>query len=55
MPKAPAGLVRMEAKLVGLFNPRIAELMEFFSEVATQDCIAPIEGQRRMADYYASC
>ena len=55
MPKAPAGLVRMEAKLVSHFNPRIAELMEFFSEVATQDCIAPIEGRRRMADYYASC
>jgi len=55
MPKVPAGLVRMEAKLVARFHPRIAELMEFFSEVASQDCIAPIQGQRRMADYYASC
>ncbi len=55
MPKAPAGLVRMQAKLVRLFHPRMADLMEFFSVVATQDCIAPIEGHRRMADYYASC
>ncbi len=55
MPKAPAGLVRMEAKLVRLFHPRMADLMEFFSAVATQDCIAPVEGQRRMADYFASC
>ena len=55
MPKVPAGLVRVEARLVSHFNPRIGELMEFFSAVATQDCIAPIQGQRRMADYYASC
>jgi uncharacterized protein YbjT (DUF2867 family) len=52
MPKAPAGLIRMEAKAVGLFHPRLAELMEFFSYVATQDCIAPRLGKRRMAAYF---
>jgi uncharacterized protein YbjT (DUF2867 family) len=52
MPKAPAGFVRMEARVVRLFHPRVADLMEFFSEVATQDCIAPALGKRRMAEYF---
>lgn len=55
MPKAPAGLVRMEAKIVRLFHPRMADLMEFYSAVASQDCIAPMLGERRMVDFFASC
>lgn len=52
MPKMPAGLVRAEAKLVRLFHPRVADLMEFFSAVATTDCIAPRVGQRSLSDYF---
>ena len=52
MPKAPAGLVRMEAKAVRLFHPRMADLMEFFSLVATNDCIAPALGKRRLSEYF---
>lgn len=52
MPKAPAGLVRMEARVVRLFHPRMADLMEFFSAVATQDCIAPALGRRRLGEYF---
>lgn len=52
MPNAPPGLVRMEGRLVRPFHSRIAELMEFYSAVATQDCIAPQLGMRRMSEYF---
>lgn len=55
MPKAPAWLVRMEAKLVSPFHPRMADLMEFFSVVGTTDGIAPALGERRLADYWRTC
>ena len=55
MPKAPAWLVRMEAKLVSPFHPRMADLMEFFSAVGTTDGIAPALGERRLADYWRTC
>ena len=55
MPKAPAWLIRMEAKLVSPFHPRLADLMEFFSAVGTNDCIAPALGERRLADYWRTC
>lgn len=52
MPKAPAGLVRFEARLVRPFHPRLAELMEFFAAVATSDSIAPALGKRRLDAYF---
>lgn len=51
MPKMPASVVRLEAKAVRLFHPRMADLMEFFAAVATSDCIAPALGKRRLEDY----
>lgn len=54
MPSLPASVVRLEAKLAGLFHPRLGELMEFFSFVATQDCIAPQHGSRRLSDYFSA-
>lgn len=55
MPKAPGWLVRTEAKLVSPFHPRLADLMEFFSAVGVNDCIAPALGHRRLADYWRTC
>lgn len=55
MPKAPDWLVRAEAKLVSPFHPRLADLMEFFSIVGSNDCIAPALGHRRLADYWRTC
>ncbi len=52
MPKAPGWLVRAEAKGVRLINPRMAELMEFFSLVASADAVAPALGRRRMSEYF---
>ena len=54
MPGIPAAVVRLEAKAVRLFHPRMADLMEFFSEVATTDCIAPALGERRLSDYFGA-
>jgi uncharacterized protein YbjT (DUF2867 family) len=54
MPSLPASVVRLEAKLVGLFHPRLGELMDFFSFVATHDCIAPVHGTRRLSDFFLS-
>ena len=55
MPKSPAWLLRMEAKLVSPFHPRMADLMEFYSAVGTTDGIAPALGERRLADYWRTC
>lgn len=52
MPKAPAGLVRMQAKLVRRFHPRMADLMEFFSEICNCNCVAPQLGRRTMGEYF---
>jgi uncharacterized protein YbjT (DUF2867 family) len=51
MPKMPAAVMRIEAKAVGVFHPRMGELMEFFSLVATDDAVAPAVGRRRMSEY----
>lgn len=52
MPKLPGALVRLEAKAIGLFHPRLAELIEFFSYAAVADCIAPSVGTRSMKSYF---
>lgn len=52
MPALPASVVRLEAKLAGLFHPRLRELMEFFSAVATHDCIAPVHGRKRLSEFF---
>jgi uncharacterized protein YbjT (DUF2867 family) len=52
MPSIPPSLMRWEGKLAGLFHPRMGELLEFFSMVATADCIAPPLGRRSMASYF---
>lgn len=52
MPRIPAPLMRLEGKAIGLFHPRMGELLEFFSQVATEDCIAPKMGKRSMTSYF---
>jgi uncharacterized protein YbjT (DUF2867 family) len=54
MPKAPAGLVRMQAKVVRCFHPRMADLMEFFSEISSCNCVAPSLGRRTMGEYFSA-
>ncbi len=57
MPKIPAALLRAEARALGLFHRRMADLIDFFSLVATVDAIAPARGHRTLQDYFhkASC
>lgn len=52
MPKLPAWLMRMEGKAIGIFHPRMGELLEFFSMVATGDSVAPALGKRSMTSYF---
>jgi uncharacterized protein YbjT (DUF2867 family) len=52
MPKVPAAIMRLEGKAIGLFHPRMGELLEFFSMVATGDSIAPALGKRSMTSYF---
>lgn len=54
MPRMPAAIMRLEAKVLRPFHPRLADLLEFFAAVGTNDCIAPVRGQRTLADYLAA-
>jgi uncharacterized protein YbjT (DUF2867 family) len=50
--KAPAAIARMNGRVIGVFQPRLGELVEFAAAVSTQDCIAPVFGTDRLADYF---
>jgi uncharacterized protein YbjT (DUF2867 family) len=52
MPRVPAAVMRLEGKAIGFVHPRMGELLEFFSMVATSDCVAPAVGKRDMASYF---
>lgn len=51
-PKIPPGVMRLEAKVAGLFHPRMGELLEFFSKAGSADCVAPALGRRSMGSYF---
>lgn len=46
-----AGVFLFLAKLIGLFQPRVGELMDFLTRVSVTDSIAPAAGTRRLEDY----
>jgi uncharacterized protein YbjT (DUF2867 family) len=50
--KAPAAIARMNGRVIGVFQPRLGQLIEFAAAVSTQDCIAPVFGTDRLADYF---
>jgi uncharacterized protein YbjT (DUF2867 family) len=50
---APAAVARFNGRLIGAFNPRLGELIEFAAAVSTQDCVAPAYGHLRLASYFA--
>ena len=50
----PAGMVRLQSRLLAPLHPRLSELFEFVAAVFTHDAIAEPRGTRRLADYYAS-
>lgn len=54
MPVVPPGLLHVQSRLVGLFHPRLRDLIDFFAAVSTHDAIAPATGKRRLADYFAA-
>jgi nucleoside-diphosphate-sugar epimerase len=50
----PPGVFRAGARLAGLSNPRLGELLEFATAVSTTDCVAAPLGQHRLEDYFRS-
>lgn len=43
----------MNAHLLGIISPRVLDMLRFYLVISEFDNIAPIAGQRRLADYYA--
>ena len=48
----PAGVFRAGAKMAGLMNARVGELLAFAAAVSTADCVAPCAGERRLEDHF---
>ena len=49
---SPFAMTQVMKPLLSVFNPRIAELVEFLGYVATHECVAPVYGQKRLGDYF---
>lgn len=43
----------MNAHLLGIISPRVLDMLRFYLAISIFDNIAPVAGQRRLADYYA--
>jgi uncharacterized protein YbjT (DUF2867 family) len=50
--RVPKGVYNLFPMLAKPFNPRIAALLDFGGKVATQDCVAPALGTRRIEEYF---
>src|SRR5690606_31194319 len=48
----PAWVPRASAPALRVAHPRLGDLVEFVTEVATHDAVAPQVGSRTLADYY---
>lgn len=49
---APPGALRAAAGVFVPFNPRLAALLRFGTEVSLSDCVAPSIGTRRLEEYF---
>jgi uncharacterized protein YbjT (DUF2867 family) len=54
LPRMPAPILRLAAKLLCPFHPRLVDLLEIFAAVGTIDCIAMVRGQRTLDGYLAA-
>jgi uncharacterized protein YbjT (DUF2867 family) len=48
----PAGMFRAAGRMMGLFNPRLGELLPFVVFVSTRDIVVPSAGQLRLVDAF---
>lgn len=48
----PVGVMGLMARLTRPFDARVSDLMNFFAQVATTDCVAPKAGERQLKEYY---
>jgi uncharacterized protein YbjT (DUF2867 family) len=51
VPVSPV-IVEANARLVRPLDPRLSDLLRFFSRVSTTDCVAPARGVRHLEDYF---
>jgi uncharacterized protein YbjT (DUF2867 family) len=49
---APLWVARLQSRVIGVFDRRMGELIEFAAAVATNDCVAPAHGTQRLLDYF---
>ena len=50
--RVPASALDFGAYVTRIVNPRLGEMLEFVSRVATVDCVAPSLGKQHLADYF---
>ena len=51
--RIPGPVVTAQSRLIGLFDPRMAQLTAFMKKVSQVDVIAPRYGVERLGDYFA--
>jgi uncharacterized protein YbjT (DUF2867 family) len=49
----PAAVMRGFGSVLSLFHPRIGEVLQFGAAVSTHPCVAPVRGQRKLAEHLA--
>ncbi len=52
--KVPNFVVQALLPIVGLFNPRVADITRFFLAVSSSDCIAPCSGTLTLGQHFAN-
>lgn len=48
----PAWVFKMNSAMMGLFHPRLSDMLEFVAYVATTDSVAPIRGKRTLRPWF---
>ncbi|MGC4072565.1 MAG: SDR family oxidoreductase [Nibricoccus sp.] len=51
---APPAVAKAIGKIIGVFNSRRGELIEFLTAVATSDSVGPKVGKERLVDFFAT-
>ena len=50
--RVPTPIVKVMTTLIKPFNPRMANIAQFFLTVSSQDCVAPPYGKRKIGDFF---
>ncbi len=50
--RIPPGLVRLGARIIKPFNPRVGDITAFYADVSVRDLVVPARGTRTLSDYF---